>query len=161
MAKSPEAFRTIGEVSDWLETPPHVLRFWESRFPEVKPVKRAGGRRYYRPADVELLGGIKKLLHDDGVTIRGVQKILQEKGVRHVAALSPPAADNGLDAPTGDATLPLPEPAPPAAPDTPLPAPPTPARATRDPGAERAALRRALHRLEALRDRMARESARG
>ena len=88
MDKSPDAFRTISEVSEWLETPAHVLRFWESRFTQLKPVKRAGGRRYYRPADMALLGGIKKLLHDDGLTIRGVQKILREQGVRHVAALS-------------------------------------------------------------------------
>ncbi|PTW47052.1 MerR family transcriptional regulator [Rhodovulum kholense] len=91
--KSPEAFRTISEVSTWLDTPAHVLRFWESRFTQVKPVKRAGGRRYYRPADMLLLGGIKKLLHEDGMTIRGVQKILREDGVKHVAALSQPLDD--------------------------------------------------------------------
>jgi len=90
MDKSPDAFRTISEVADWLGTPTHVLRFWESRFTQVKPVKRAGGRRYYRPADMELLGGIKRLLHDDGMTIRGVQKLLREEGVKHVAAFSPP-----------------------------------------------------------------------
>lgn len=90
MPKSPEAFRTISEVAEWLDVPTHVLRFWESRFTQVKPVKRAGGRRYYRPADMELLGGIKRLLHDEGLTIRGVQKLLREEGVRHVAALSPP-----------------------------------------------------------------------
>ncbi|SFI70037.1 MerR family transcriptional regulator [Celeribacter neptunius] len=89
MNKSPDAFRTISEVADWLDTPAHVLRFWESRFTQVKPVKRAGGRRYYRPADMALLGGIKKLLHDDGMTIRGVQKLLREHGVRYVASLSP------------------------------------------------------------------------
>lgn len=87
-AKSPEAFRTISEVSQWLGTPAHVLRFWESRFPQIKPVKRAGGRRYYRPADMMLLGGIKRLLHDDGITIKGVRKILREKGVKYVASLS-------------------------------------------------------------------------
>ncbi len=87
MDKSPEAFRTISEVADHLQTPAHVLRFWESRFPQVRPVKRAGGRRYYRPSDVALLAGIKQLLHDEGLTIRGVQKILREQGVRHVAAL--------------------------------------------------------------------------
>ena len=87
--KSPDAFRTISEVAEWLGTPAHVLRFWESRFPQVKPIKRAGGRRYYRPADMALLGGIKKLLHDDGMTIRGVQKILRAEGVKHVAAMSP------------------------------------------------------------------------
>lgn len=89
MDKSPEAFRTISEVADWLGVPTHVLRFWESRFSQVKPVKRAGGRRYYRPADMALLGGIKKLLHEDGLTIRGVQKVLREQGVKHVAALAP------------------------------------------------------------------------
>jgi len=88
--KSPEAFRTISEVAEWLGVPAHVLRFWESRFGQVKPVKRAGGRRYYRPSDMELLGGIRKLLHDDGMTIRGVQKLLRENGVKHVAAMSPP-----------------------------------------------------------------------
>lgn len=87
--KSPDAFRTISEVAEWLETPAHVLRFWESKFSQVKPVKRAGGRRYYRPSDMTLLGGIKKLLHDDGLTIRGVQKILRSEGVKHVSALSP------------------------------------------------------------------------
>lgn len=90
MDKSPEAFRTISEVADWLDVPTHVLRFWESRFAQVKPVKRAGGRRYYRPADMRLIGGIKKLLHEDGMTIRGVQKLLREEGVKHVASLSQP-----------------------------------------------------------------------
>lgn len=88
MDKSPEAFRTISEVAEFLETPAHVLRFWESRFPQIRPVKRAGGRRYYRPGDVALLSGIKHLLHEEGLTIRGVQKILREQGVRHVAGLS-------------------------------------------------------------------------
>lgn len=88
--KSPEAFRTISEVAEWLGVPTHVLRFWESRFSQVKPVKRAGGRRYYRPADMELLGGIRKLLHEDGMTIRGVQKLLREQGVKYVSGMSPP-----------------------------------------------------------------------
>jgi len=87
MDKSAEAFRTISEVSTILETPAHVLRFWETRFPQIRPVKRAGGRRYYRPNDVALLTGIKYLLHAEGMTIRGVQKVLREQGVRHVAAL--------------------------------------------------------------------------
>ncbi|ETX14614.1 MerR family transcriptional regulator [Roseivivax halodurans JCM 10272] len=90
MAKSPDAFRTISEVAEWLDTPAHVLRFWESKFSQVKPVKRAGGRRYYRPSDMELLGGIKKLLHDDGMTIKGVQKMLSERGIKAVAAYSAP-----------------------------------------------------------------------
>lgn len=94
MSKSAEAFRTISEVADVLDTPTHVLRFWESRFTQVKPVKRAGGRRYYRPADVALLAGIRKLLHDDGLTIRGVQKLLREHGVRHVAAVGGYSAED-------------------------------------------------------------------
>lgn len=88
MTKSRDAFRTISEVAELLDTPAHVLRFWESKFTQVKPVKRAGGRRYYRPADIGLLAGIRKLLHDDGMTIKGVQKVLREQGVRHVATLT-------------------------------------------------------------------------
>ena len=93
MAKSAEAFRTISEVADWLGVQTHVLRFWESKFSQVKPVKRAGGRRYYRPSDMLLLGGIKKLLHDDGVTIKGVQKIIREQGVGFVSDQSPSLDD--------------------------------------------------------------------
>lgn len=93
MGKSPKAFRTISEVADWLETQAHVLRFWESKFSQVKPVKRAGGRRYYRPSDMLLLGGIKKLLHDDGMTIKGAQKLLREQGIKHVSDLSQPLDD--------------------------------------------------------------------
>ncbi len=88
MSKSPDAFRTISEVADWLGVQAHVLRFWESKFNQVKPVKRAGGRRYYRPADMLLLGGIKKLLHDDGLTIKGVQKMIREQGVTQISDLS-------------------------------------------------------------------------
>jgi DNA-binding transcriptional MerR regulator len=87
MAKSPEAFRTIREVAEQLDVPAHVLRFWETRFTQIKPVKRGGGRRYYRPDDVRLLRGIRGLLYDDGMTIKGVQKILREQGVRHVIGL--------------------------------------------------------------------------
>jgi DNA-binding transcriptional MerR regulator len=86
-------------VSEALDTPAHVLRFWESRFPQIKPVKRAGGRRYYRPADVALLGGIRKLLHDDGLTIRGVQKLLKERGVRYVSEMSGFSASDIIDTP--------------------------------------------------------------
>lgn len=89
MAKSAQAFRTIREVADWLDVAAHVLRFWESKFPQIKPVKRAGGRRYYRPADMELVGGIKVLLHDRGLTIRGVQKMISDEGIGAVTALSP------------------------------------------------------------------------
>ena len=84
MSKSPDAFRTISEVAEWLDTPAHVLRFWESKFSQVKPVKRAGGRRYYRPSDMLLLGGIKQLLHNDGLTIKGAQKVLSDKGIKAV-----------------------------------------------------------------------------
>ena len=97
MDKSADAFRTISEVAEHLDTPAHVLRFWESRFPQIKPVKRAGGRRYYRPSDVALLTGIKRLLHNEGMTIRGVQKILREQGVRHVAGLSGDLVGDGGD----------------------------------------------------------------
>src|ERR1700761_9550063 len=85
--KSAEAFRTISEVAHELDVPQHVLRFWESRFAQIRPVKRAGARRYYRPEDVDLLKGIRALLYSDGLTIRGVQKVLKERGLRHVADL--------------------------------------------------------------------------
>src|SRR5476649_462513 len=85
--KSPEAFRTISEVAGELDVPQHVLRFWEGRFEQVKPVKRAGGRRYYRPEDVDLLRGIRALLYREGFTIKGVQKVLRDRGHRHVAEL--------------------------------------------------------------------------
>lgn len=90
--KSPDAFRTISEVADDLRLPQHVLRFWETRFAQIKPVKRAGGRRFYRPEDVALLRSIKALLYGDGYTIRGVQRMLQERGPRVVAAAPAPTA---------------------------------------------------------------------
>jgi DNA-binding transcriptional MerR regulator len=82
--KSPEAFRTISEVAVELEVPQHVLRFWETRFGAVRPLKRGGGRRYYRPEDVDLLRGIRALLYSDGLTIKGVQKIFRDRGPRYV-----------------------------------------------------------------------------
>ena len=82
--KSPEAFRTISEVSKDLAIPQHVLRFWETKFIQIKPIKRGGGRRYYRPEDVEILKGIKNLLYNDGYTIRGVQKVIKENGTRKI-----------------------------------------------------------------------------
>jgi DNA-binding transcriptional MerR regulator len=85
--KSPEAFRTISEVATELDVPQHVLRFWESRFTQIKPTKRAGGRRYYRPEDIDLLRGIRSLLYSDGYTIKGVQKVLRERGLRYVAEI--------------------------------------------------------------------------
>ena len=99
MSKSPDAFRTISEVAEWLGVQAHVLRFWESKFTQVKPIKRAGGRRYYRPSDMLLIGGIKRLLHDDGMTIKGVQKILREEGMGHVVKLSQPLDDQEPPAP--------------------------------------------------------------
>ncbi len=123
MAKSPDAFRTISEVSEWLDTPAHVLRFWESKFPQIKPVKRAGGRRYYRPSDMMLLAGIKRLLHEDGLTIKGVKKILREKGVKYVASLSDREIEGYQPEGAGKrAQSPKPDKAP-AAPDDPAKAP--------------------------------------
>lgn len=105
--KSEQAFRTISEVSELLDTPAHVLRFWESKFAQVKPMKRGGGRRYYRPEDVSLLRGIRELLYVDGLTIKGVQKVLREQGQKHVAAIvdTPEVAD----APTPTAAEPTPD----------------------------------------------------
>ena len=84
IVKSPEAFRTISEVSKDLSLPQHVLRFWETKFAQIKPIKRGGGRRYYRPEDVDLLKGIKNLLYNDGYTIRGVQKVIKENGSKNI-----------------------------------------------------------------------------
>jgi DNA-binding transcriptional MerR regulator len=84
LEKAPDAFRTISEVADDLDIPQHVLRFWESRFQQIKPMKRGGGRRYYRPEDIDLLRGIRHLLYGEGYTIRGVQRILKEHGVKFV-----------------------------------------------------------------------------
>lgn len=108
-AKSAEAFRTISEVAGDLEVPQHVLRFWESKFPQIRPLKRAGGRRYYRPDDVALLRRIRQCLYEQGYTIKGVQKLLRE---------------GALKAPEQRAPLPPPEGAPPAAVTTRPPARP-------------------------------------
>ena len=87
MDKAPDAFRTISEVAEDLDIPQHVLRFWETRFTQIKPMKRSGGRRYYRPDDVDLLRGIRRLLYGEGYTIRGVQRILKEHGIKSVQSL--------------------------------------------------------------------------
>lgn len=100
MDKSPDAFRTISEVADDLDLPQHVLRFWETRFSQIRPLKRGGGRRYYRPDDVDLLRGIRHLLYGQGYTIRGVQRILKEQGLRFVQSLG-----------RGEAVAPAPGPA--------------------------------------------------
>ena len=90
MSKAAEAFRTISEVADELDVQKHVLRFWEARFPQVRPMKRGGGRRYYRPEDMELLRGIRHLLHAEGYTIKGVQKLHKEQGIRRLLSDEPP-----------------------------------------------------------------------
>ena len=95
--KSPEAFRTISEVSKDLSLPQHVLRFWETKFTQIKPIKRGGGRRYYRPEDIELLKGIKYLLYNDGYTIRGVQKVIKENGAKKIISKSNQINDFTLD----------------------------------------------------------------
>ena len=92
MDKAPDAFRTISEVAQELDIPQHVLRFWETRFTQIKPMKRSGGRRYYRPDDVDQLKGIRRLLYGEGYTIRGVQRILKEHGVKSVQGLADSAA---------------------------------------------------------------------
>jgi DNA-binding transcriptional MerR regulator len=101
--KAPDAFRTISEVADELDLPQHVLRFWESRFPHIRPMKRGGGRRYYRPEDIDLLRGIRHLLYGDGYTIRGVQRILREQGVRTVQSVGQGQAVNLPVPPQNDA----------------------------------------------------------
>jgi DNA-binding transcriptional MerR regulator len=96
--KSPDAFRTISEAAEELDLPQHVLRFWETRFSQIKPMKRGGGRRYYRPADVDLLKGIRHLLYDKGFTIRGVQRILREQSIPHVVAIGRGEVEAGPEA---------------------------------------------------------------
>lgn len=109
MPKSADAFRTIREVSEWLETPAHVLRFWESKFRQVSPVKRAGGRRYYRPADMLLLGGLKKLLHEDDMSIKDAVRFLKTDGVKAVQALSRPLDAGAAAAPDAGPAEAIPE----------------------------------------------------
>ncbi|MDP2356422.1 MAG: MerR family transcriptional regulator [Beijerinckiaceae bacterium] len=101
MDKSEDAFRTISEAAEDLDLPQHVLRFWETRFPQIRPMKRGGGRRYYRPDDVELLRAIRQLLYSDGYTIKGVQRILKERGVRAVLSLRADDAAGGPELPQG------------------------------------------------------------
>src|SRR6266513_4424624 len=102
--KSPEAFRTISEVAAELDVPQHVLRFWETKFATVKPLKRGGGRRYYRPDDLDLLRGIRHLLYGEGYTIRGVQRLLREQGVHFVQNVWQPGAPQPAHEPAGDAS---------------------------------------------------------
>ena len=102
MDKSPDAYRTISEVAVSMDLPQHVLRFWETRFPQIKPLKRGGGRRYYRPDDIELLRAIKRLLYGQGYTIKGVQKMLRDQGIQSV--VRPPLSTG---APVGEAPAPV------------------------------------------------------
>lgn len=140
MAKGPEAFRTISEAADELGVPQHVLRFWETKFSFIRPMKRAGGRRFYRPQDLTVLMGVRALLHEDGYTIKGVQRLHKEQGIKRLLAAaheSPhedPAFDEGVIDQAAEAAL---EP-------TPL-----------DPGSEER-LREALNALEAAKARLAR-----
>src|SRR3982751_4464219 len=97
MAKGPEAFRTISEAADELHVPQHVLRFWETKFAFIRPMKRAGGRRFYRPADIAVLRGVRRLLHDEGYTIKGVQRLHREQGLRRLVS----AGEGGGPASTG------------------------------------------------------------
>lgn len=97
MAKGPEAFRTISEAAEELDVPQHVLRFWETKFSFIRPMKRAGGRRFYRPQDIAVLQGVRRLLHDEGYTIKGVQKLHKDQGLRRLLAES--GADLGAEAP--------------------------------------------------------------
>jgi DNA-binding transcriptional MerR regulator len=99
MSKTEDAFRTISEVAAELDVEKHVLRFWEGKFPQIRPMKRGGGRRYYRPEDLALLRGINRLLHDEGYTIKGVQKILREQGVEYVKQA---AASSAVQAAAGE-----------------------------------------------------------
>ena len=116
MDKAPDAFRTISEVADEIDVPQHVLRFWESRFPQIRPMKRGGGRRYYRRDDVDLLRGVRHLLYGEGYTIRGVQRILREQGAAFVqnvwrAGAEPPPPlrpEDREEAGAASATLPEP-----------------------------------------------------
>lgn len=110
MAKSPNAFRTISEAAEAVGAPQHVLRFWETKFPFVTPVKRAGGRRFYRPHDIVVLKAIRRLLHDEGLTIKGVQRLHKEQGLARLAAYGDPEAAFSMDAQAGAAPAPSTEP---------------------------------------------------
>jgi DNA-binding transcriptional MerR regulator len=102
VAKGPDAFRTISEAADELNVPQHVLRFWETKFAFIRPMKRAGGRRFYRPSDIAVLRGVRRLLHDEGYTIKGVQKLHREQGLRRLVA-----AGEGEAVPAEDAAPPV------------------------------------------------------
>ena len=103
MAKGPDAFRTISEAADELNVPQHVLRFWETKFGFIKPMKRAGGRRFYRPSDIAVLRGVRRLLHDEGMTIKGVQKLHREQGVRRLVSAGEGGGAAAAEAPASPA----------------------------------------------------------
>jgi DNA-binding transcriptional MerR regulator len=130
VAKGPDAFRTISEAADELHVPQHVLRFWETKFSFIKPMKRAGGRRFYRPSDIAVLRGVRCLLHDEGLTIKGVQKLHREQGVKRLVA-----AGEGVTGPA-------------EAPAAAAPAPAAKATQNKD------ALLQALHDLETAKSRL-------
>jgi DNA-binding transcriptional MerR regulator len=165
LKKAPSAFRTISEVADELHIPQHVLRFWETKFSQVRPLKRGGGRRYYRPDDIALLRRISDLLYIQGYTIKGVQRLLREGGGRLSDDIPPAgpdeqaeaAAERAMPIPEEPSLFPVPTPAGSEQTGEPRPAaPPRSARARTSPEAElerlRAALHEALRELEALRD---------
>lgn len=112
MAKSPKAFRTISEAAEEVGAPQHVLRFWETKFDFIVPVKRAGGRRFYRPDDVMVLKAVRRLLHDEGLTIRGVQRLVQDQGLARLTAYADPAATLEIDSGERDETAAQMTPAP-------------------------------------------------
>jgi DNA-binding transcriptional MerR regulator len=105
VAKGPEAFRTISEAADELDVPQHVLRFWETKFAFIRPMKRAGGRRFYRPADIAVLRGVRRLLHDEGYTIKGVQRLHREEGVRRLLGAGEGAIPSPATAAVGGGRL--------------------------------------------------------
>ncbi|MXU65497.1 MerR family transcriptional regulator [Oceanomicrobium pacificus] len=167
MEKSSQAFRTISEVSETLDVPAHVLRFWESKFSQIRPVKRGGGRRYYRPEDVNLLRGIQTLLYTEGLTIKGVQKVFKDKGQRHIITLGAEgsAPDDAPAAPAPAAPAPASDPSPtveeiamepemtqPSFLDEPQAA--AKAEAAALPAEQKARLEEVIRGLEALRDEM-------
>ena len=112
MAKGPDAFRTISEAAEAVGAPQHVLRFWETKFPFVTPVKRAGGRRFYRPQDIVVLKAIRRLLHDEGLTIKGVQRLHKDQGLARLAAYGDADAAFAMDADSAVATEVTSKPAP-------------------------------------------------
>jgi DNA-binding transcriptional MerR regulator len=157
VTKGPQAFRTISEASDELGVPQHVLRFWETKFSFIRPMKRAGGRRFYRPQDIAVLKGVRALLHDEGYTIKGVQRLHKEQGVKRLLAAGnggEPVEDHDVEIrDDGDLFPDAPEPA--AQAPAPRTAAPEPAEPQRSPESEQGLLD-ALDALEAAKARLGR-----